>query len=86
MEVIWPETKKEGFWVRVVDIVKQHEFWNHNEICDEYVSGDLRDPKIVEKILVSLLMKFTNLQLIWAEQDIFLLVKMMQMLCIILLW
>ena len=43
--------KKEGFWVRVVDIVKQHEFWNHNEICDEYVSGDLRDPKIVEKIL-----------------------------------
>ena len=43
--------KKEGFWVRVVDIVKQHEFWNHNEICDEYVSGDLRDPKIVKKIL-----------------------------------
>ena len=43
--------KKEGFWVRVVDIVKQHEFWNHNEICDEYISGDLRDPKIVEKIL-----------------------------------
>lgn len=42
--------KSEGFWVRVVDIKPNHEFWNHSEICDEYVSGDLRDPKLVEKV------------------------------------
>ena len=43
--------KSEGFWVRVVDIVKKHEFWDHNDICDEYVSGDLRDPKVVESVI-----------------------------------
>ena len=39
--------KKEGYWVRIVDIKEKHEFWNHNEICHDYVSGDLRDPSIV---------------------------------------
>jgi GDP-D-mannose 3',5'-epimerase len=43
--------KGEGFWVRVVDIKEQHEFWNHNDICDEYISGDLRDPKIVSQVM-----------------------------------
>ena len=43
--------KKEGFWVRVVDIKKKHEFWNHNDICDEYVCGDLRDDKVVSLAL-----------------------------------
>ena len=42
--------KEEGFWVRIVDIKKQHEYWNHNDICDEYICGDLRDPKLVEAI------------------------------------
>lgn len=42
--------KEEGFWVRVVDIKETHEFWNHNDICDEYVSGDLRNPQIVESV------------------------------------
>ena len=42
--------KEEGFWVRVVDIVDKHEFWNHDEICDEYISGDLRDPMLVKKV------------------------------------
>lgn len=45
--------KDEGFWVRVVDIKEQHEFWNHNEICDEYISGDLRDPKVVSQVMFS---------------------------------
>jgi nucleoside-diphosphate-sugar epimerase len=40
--------KEEGFWVRVVDIKNQHEFWKNEEICNDYVSGDLRDPKLVE--------------------------------------
>jgi nucleoside-diphosphate-sugar epimerase len=43
--------KNEGFWVRVVDIKPEHEFWNHKDICDEYVSGDLRDPILVAKIM-----------------------------------
>ena len=39
--------KEEGLYVRIVDIKPQHEFWNHNDICDDYVSGDLRDPLLV---------------------------------------
>jgi nucleoside-diphosphate-sugar epimerase len=42
--------KKEGFWVRIVDIKEEHEFWNHNDICDEYVSGDLRNPQLVQSV------------------------------------
>ena len=45
--------KNEGFWVRVVDIKEEHEFWDHNEICHEYISGDLRDPKIVSLVMFS---------------------------------
>lgn len=43
--------KNEGFYVRIVDIKEKHEFWNHSDICDEYVSGDLRDPRIMEKVM-----------------------------------
>jgi|TARA_R110000822_G_scaffold8693_3_gene34180 nucleoside-diphosphate-sugar epimerase len=39
--------KEDGFWVRVVDIKNEHEFWNHKDMCDDYVCGDLRDPSIV---------------------------------------
>ena len=42
--------KEEGLWVRVVDIKDKHEFWEQNEICQEYVSGDLRDPKFVKSV------------------------------------
>jgi GDP-D-mannose 3',5'-epimerase len=42
--------KEEGFWVRAVDIKPEHEYWNHTDMCDEYVSGDLRDPKVVESV------------------------------------
>lgn len=42
---------EEGFWVRVVDIKEKHEFWNHSQICNEYVSADLRDPEKVSKIM-----------------------------------
>ena len=40
--------KTEGYWVRIVDLKSKHEFFNHKDICNDYVSGDLRDPKIVE--------------------------------------
>jgi len=42
--------KKEGYWVRIVDIKPKHEFWNHDEICNDYVSGDLRNQNIVENV------------------------------------
>jgi GDP-D-mannose 3',5'-epimerase len=43
--------KNEGFWVRAVDIKEKHEFWIHEEMCDEYVSADLRDPVKVQEIM-----------------------------------
>jgi len=43
--------KEEGFWVRVVDIKTAHEFFNNDEICHEYVEGDLRNPVVVERVI-----------------------------------
>lgn len=43
--------KEEGYWVRVVDIKKKHEFWDHSVICNEYWDGDLTDPSVVSKAL-----------------------------------
>ncbi len=43
--------KDEGFWVRVVDIKENHEFWDHSKICDEYICADLRDPMAVSRIM-----------------------------------
>jgi len=43
--------KDDGFWVRVVDIRKSHPFWNHSDICDEYVCGDLKDSNIVQSVI-----------------------------------
>jgi nucleoside-diphosphate-sugar epimerase len=45
--------KDEGFWVRIVDIKEQHEYWNHKDICHEYICGDLRDPKLVSAVMFS---------------------------------
>lgn len=42
--------KDEGFWVRIVDIKPNHEFWSNDQICNEYIQGDLRDPLLVEKV------------------------------------
>jgi GDP-D-mannose 3',5'-epimerase len=42
--------KDEGFWVRVVDIKRKHEFFKHEDMCNDYVSADLRDPDLVEKV------------------------------------
>jgi len=49
--------KQEGFWVRVVDIKPNHEFFDNDEICHEYVCGDLRDPMLVSKIMFSPIQK-----------------------------
>ena len=36
--------------VRIADI-KSHEFWDHNDICDEFIKCDLTDPKTVELVI-----------------------------------
>ena len=42
--------KREGYHVRIADI-KNHEFWNHDEICHEFIKCDLTDPKAVELVI-----------------------------------
>jgi nucleoside-diphosphate-sugar epimerase len=42
--------KNEGNFVRVVDL-KYHEYFKTNEICDDFVIGDLKNPNIVESVM-----------------------------------
>ena len=42
--------KNNNCWVRVVDI-KDHEYFPHDEICHEFIRGDLRDPVLVAKVM-----------------------------------
>lgn len=42
--------KKDGCYVRICDI-KNHEYFNHSEICHEFILADLRDPKSVEIVI-----------------------------------
>ena len=42
--------KKEGHWVRVCDL-KENEYWDHQDICDDFVQGDLRDPVLVANVV-----------------------------------
>ena len=42
--------KEEGNFVRVVDI-KQHEYFTQNEMCDEFLQYDLRDPQNVKSVM-----------------------------------
>ena len=41
--------KNLGHYVRVADI-KNHEYFEHNEICNDFRLGDLRDPIFVKKV------------------------------------
>lgn len=38
--------KNEGYHVRIVDL-KRHEYFEAEEICNEFITGDLRDPATV---------------------------------------
>ena len=42
--------KKEGFWVRAVDI-KLHDFFDIAAVADEFILGDLRDQRVVSNIM-----------------------------------
>ena len=42
--------KDEGCHVRIADI-KNHEYWNHSDICHEFIKCDLTDPKAVALVI-----------------------------------
>ena len=42
--------KNDGHYVIVCDI-KTHEYLNHDEFCDEFIVGDLRDPMTVSTVI-----------------------------------
>jgi len=42
--------KKEGHHIRICDI-KKHEYFDHSEICDEFIVGDLTDPAVVKLVI-----------------------------------
>lgn len=42
--------KNEGNYVRVCDI-KNHEYFDHTDICDEFIKGDLTDPTVVARVI-----------------------------------
>lgn len=44
--------KADGAFVRIADI-KSHEYFDHQEICHEFIHADLRDPKAVEIVIES---------------------------------
>jgi GDP-D-mannose 3',5'-epimerase len=52
--------KSEGHWIRIVDIKPKHEYHSNEEICNEYIQGDLMNPMIVSKIMFA--PKQTSLQ------------------------
>jgi len=44
--------KNEGNYIRVCDL-KRHEYFNQEEFCDEFILGDLTDPKVVSLVIDS---------------------------------
>lgn len=42
--------KKENCHVRLADL-KEPEFWEQHEICDEFIKGDLTDPRVVRNVI-----------------------------------
>jgi len=42
--------KSEGYWVRGVDI-KEHEYFDCHEAADDFVLGDLRDPRVCDQVV-----------------------------------
>lgn len=42
--------KAEGCFVRIADL-KNHEYFDHYDICNEFILADLRDPKAVDLVI-----------------------------------
>ena len=45
--------KQEGFWVRVADIKPKPDYFNIDEICDEYLQADLTDKSKASLCMIS---------------------------------
>jgi len=44
--------KLERHWVRGVDL-KEHEFFDAHEVADEFIVGDLRDPRVCDRVVTT---------------------------------
>jgi GDP-D-mannose 3', 5'-epimerase len=44
--------KEEGHWIRICDI-KKHEYFSEDEICHEFIQGDLKKIEVVKKAILS---------------------------------
>ncbi|HLA55634.1 MAG TPA: NAD-dependent epimerase/dehydratase family protein [Flavobacterium sp.] len=42
--------KNEGHFVRICDI-KNHEYFQHDDICNEFIKGDLTNPVVVARVI-----------------------------------
>ena len=75
--------KDEGYWVRGVDI-KMHEYveWS----ADEFIKGDLRDPRLMEQVIDQPFDEVYQLAADMGGLVLFFKEKMMQILCIIQPW
>jgi GDP-D-mannose 3',5'-epimerase len=67
--------KEEGYYVRIVDI-KKHEYFTPEEICNEFLVYDLRDPKNVEAVMRlestnGVLLPFKYLPYPFSQQEAF---------------
>lgn len=45
--------KEKGYFVRIADQKSEHEFWEFEDICDEYFHVDLRDKDQVSQVMFS---------------------------------
>jgi nucleoside-diphosphate-sugar epimerase len=61
--------KRKGYWVRGADL-KYPEF--SETAADDFVIGDLRDPRFCESILDRLFARPINWRQTWEERDIYL--------------
>jgi GDP-D-mannose 3', 5'-epimerase len=61
--------KEEGNHVRICDI-KKHEYFFQDEICHEFILGDLTDPKVVELVIEEGVESLSTGK-IWVEHYIF---------------
>jgi len=50
VDISLKKLKEDGAYVRICDL-KNHEYFDHQEICHEFILGDLTDPKVVEVVI-----------------------------------
>jgi nucleoside-diphosphate-sugar epimerase len=58
--------KEEGHYVCAVDI-KRHEYFTEQEMCHEFILGDLRDPKFVKDVMTAPTLSFDEVYQLAAD-------------------